>query len=83
MTQVSNRQRHDAPEDGRRPLPSEVLWSAEEVSDFLQVPVNTLYQWRHKSIGPRAFRVGRFLRYDPVIVRAWLTDAAGGADDLH
>lgn len=50
----------------------EKLMSAEEVADFLGVPVNTLYQWRHKGTGPDAFRVGRHLRYDPVAVREWL-----------
>jgi hypothetical protein len=28
------------------------LWSAEETSVFLGVPVVTLYQWRHRRIGP-------------------------------
>lgn len=81
--QLSNGERHDVPGRGRRRPPPEVLWSVEEVSDFLQVPVNTLYQWRHKGTGPVAFRVGRFLRYDPATVRTWLTDAAGGHDGVH
>jgi excisionase family DNA binding protein len=51
----------------------EKLLSAEEVAEFLGIPVNTLYQWRHKGTGPTAFRVGRHLRYDPVVVRDWLT----------
>jgi excisionase family DNA binding protein len=50
----------------------EKLLSVEEVADFLGVPVNTLYQWRHKGTGPIAFRVGRFLRYDPAELRDWL-----------
>ncbi len=60
----------------------EKLLSVEEVADFLSIPVNTLYQWRHKGTGPIAFRVGRFLRYDPAEVRDWLTanaEAAHGA----
>lgn len=48
----------------------------EEVADYLGVPVNTLYQWRHKGTAPIAFRVGRFLRYDPAQVRYWLFDHA-------
>ncbi len=51
----------------------EKLLSVEEVAEFLGVPVNTLYQWRHKGTGPTAFRVGRFLRYDPGDVREWLS----------
>ncbi len=54
----------------------EKLLSVEEVAEFLGVPVNTLYQWRHKGTGPTAFRVGRFLRYDPVDVREWLSEHA-------
>ncbi len=54
----------------------EKLMSVDEVADFLGIPVNTLYQWRHKGTGPTAFRVGRFLRYDPANVRDWLTTAS-------
>lgn len=52
----------------------EPLWDIEDVSAFLRVPVQTLYQWRHRRTGPRAFKVGRHLRYDPADVRSWLTD---------
>ncbi|MBM0205551.1 helix-turn-helix domain-containing protein [Micromonospora sp. STR1s_5] len=48
------------------------LWTVEDVSTYLGVPVATLYQWRYRRIGPRASRVGRHLRYDPADVRAWL-----------
>ncbi|MFU8855190.1 helix-turn-helix domain-containing protein [Micromonospora sp. SL1-18] len=47
------------------------LWSVEDVSAFLGVPVETLYQWRKRKYGPPAGRVGRHLRYDPADVRAW------------
>jgi excisionase family DNA binding protein len=47
-------------------------WTPEDVSLFLKVPVPTLYQWRHKRIGPKSHRVGRHLRYNPDDVRAWL-----------
>lgn len=55
----------------------ERLWSVEDVSAFLGVPVATLYQWRYRRTGPRASRVGRHLRYDPADVRAWLDKQAG------
>jgi predicted DNA-binding transcriptional regulator AlpA len=49
------------------------LWTVEEVADFLRLPsVATLYRWRTMETGPAAFRVGRYLRYDPAAVRAWL-----------
>ncbi|SCG14009.1 DNA binding domain-containing protein, excisionase family [Micromonospora echinofusca] len=52
----------------------EPLWTVEEVSAYLGVPVATLYQWRHRRVGPLASRVGRHLRYDPADVRAWLIE---------
>jgi predicted DNA-binding transcriptional regulator AlpA len=52
--------------------PVQPLWDIEEVSTFLQIPVGTLYQWRHRGVGPPASKVGRHLRYDPAKVRAWL-----------
>ncbi len=51
-------------------------WTPEEVSEFHRVPVPTLYQWRHKGIGPKSRRVGRHLRYKPDDVRAWFEDQA-------
>lgn len=52
----------------------EAVWTIEEVSAFLQIPVGTLYQWRHRRVGPKASKVGRHLRYNPVTVRAWLVE---------
>ncbi|MFE9651554.1 helix-turn-helix transcriptional regulator [Micromonospora sp. NPDC006431] len=50
----------------------ERLWTVQDVSAFLGVPVGTLYQWRYRRTGPRALRVGRHLRYRPADVRSWL-----------
>lgn len=50
----------------------EPLWSVEDTSDYLGVPVGTLYQWRHRRIGPPSYRVGRFIRYRPAEVRQWV-----------
>ena len=52
------------------------LWTPQDVSRFLGVPVATLYQWRHLRTGPKAFRVGKHLRYDPAEVRRWLSQKA-------
>ncbi|MFF7876755.1 helix-turn-helix transcriptional regulator [Streptomyces sp. NPDC085942] len=56
----------------RRPLPDRYL-TPLDLADLLGVPVETVYQWRRKDTGPRGFRVGRHLRYDPEDVRAWVT----------
>jgi excisionase family DNA binding protein len=55
-------------------VPLRELWTVAQVSEFLSVPVGTLYQWRHKGLGPPAYRVGRHLRYDAAAVRRWLVE---------
>ncbi|MER6666466.1 excisionase [Amycolatopsis sp. WAC 01375] len=52
------------------------LWSVEDVSAYLGVPVKTLYQWKWLGEGPPVRKIGRHLRYDPTKVRAWSTDEA-------
>lgn len=59
------------------------LMTVEEVAEYLCIPVNTLYQWRHKGTGPTAFRVGRYLRYDPSDVRSWLRENSGTDHGVH
>ena len=48
------------------------LWTVEDVSDYLGVPVKTLYQWKWRGEGPPVKKIGRHLRYDPVKLRAWV-----------
>lgn len=48
------------------------LLTTEELSDFLKVPVRTLYAWRHKGSGPPGIKCGRHLRYRKRDVDAWL-----------
>lgn len=54
----------------------ERMWKIEDVSDFLGVPVGTLYQWRHRGDGPPCVRLGKHLRFDPDRVRAWVASKA-------
>ena len=56
------------------------LATAEQLSEFLGVPVATLYQWRHRGIGPRASKVGRHLRYRWSDVEKWLDQQANDGD---
>lgn len=53
-------------------LPQDRLWSIDEVSYFLGIPKPTLYQWRTLDRGPAARRMGRYLRYRPQDVHAWV-----------
>ncbi|MFC7994498.1 helix-turn-helix transcriptional regulator [Streptomyces pilosus] len=55
----------------RRLLPERYL-TPVDLADLLGVPVETVYQRRRKDTGPRGFRVGRHLRYDPEDVRIWV-----------
>lgn len=50
------------------------LWTIDDVSAFLGVPVQTLYQWRHRREGPPCMRLGKHLRFDPDQVRAWVAN---------
>jgi hypothetical protein len=48
----------------RRSGVDDQLMTLEEVGAYLQVPVKTLYDWRHKGCGPRP-HAGRTLRALP------------------
>ncbi len=52
----------------------ERLLSAQELADYLEVPVKTIYAWRHRNTGPRGFRVGKHLRFRWRDVEGWLSD---------
>jgi predicted DNA-binding transcriptional regulator AlpA len=62
-----------------RRLPDQYL-TPEDLVIMLRLPgVDTVYQWRRKGTGPRGFRVGRHLRFDPDDVRAWVESLMEGA----
>ena len=46
--------------------------TVEELADLLRVPVSTVYRWRTTGTGPRASRVGRYLRYSRREIDRWL-----------
>ena len=52
----------------------EQLLSPQELSEFLHVPLATVYGWRHKSEGPPGIKVGRHVRYRRNVVEKWLDD---------
>ncbi len=55
------------------------LWGVQDVAAYLSVPVGTLYDWRCKGYGPKAKKVGRYLRYEPDVVRRWFVELDDGA----
>ena len=50
------------------------LLTIEQLSNYLQIPVQTLYAWRHENVGPRALKARRALRYRRTDVDAWLEE---------
>ena len=48
------------------------LLTIEELSEYLKVPVPTLYRWRTQGYGPVGRRMGRHLRYREDDVRRWV-----------
>jgi excisionase family DNA binding protein len=60
---------HQTPLDGL-----DQLISIGELSEYLGVPVKTIYDWRLSGHGPCAIRVGRHLKYAVADVRDWLAN---------
>lgn len=48
------------------------LLTAVDVSQALGVTTGQLAQWRHLGRGPRFIKQGRFVRYRPADIDAWL-----------
>ncbi|MFD0001765.1 helix-turn-helix transcriptional regulator [Streptomyces sp. NPDC127178] len=52
-------------------LPDRYL-NPDDIAELFEVPLETVYQWRRKRTGPPGFRIGKYLRYDPADVRAYV-----------
>jgi len=50
------------------------LWTVEDVAAFLGVPVKTIYDWRTRDYGPKGLRVGKYVRFRPEDVDAWVDE---------
>ncbi|HEY9294161.1 MAG TPA: helix-turn-helix domain-containing protein [Microlunatus sp.] len=61
-------------------LTTEPLLSLKELSALVGVPVNTLYRWRYQGEGPKAYRLGRHVRYRRSDVEAWLASCVETSD---
>ena len=48
------------------------LWSVQDVAEYLQVPVQTLYSWRTQGYGPPGRRMGKYVRYRREDVMRWI-----------
>jgi excisionase family DNA binding protein len=54
--------------------PIDRLLTVEDLADYLEVPVATIYAWRYRRQGPPGFRVGRHLRFRWSDVERWIED---------
>ena len=63
--------------------PADRLLSPTELAGYLAVPVQTIYQWRHRGEGPPGYRIGRHVRYRWPDIQAWLKDQADGIPRGH
>lgn len=48
------------------------LCSPQELAEFLNLPVRTIYAWRSTGAGPQGVKVGRHVRYRQSDIDAWL-----------
>ena len=50
----------------------EPLLDVKELAAYLHVPVSTVYDWRTRGLGPRAYRFGKHLKFAVSDVRDWI-----------
>lgn len=54
------------------------LLDSQTLAKKLGVPARTLVQWAYRRKGPVYVRIGRYRRYDPRDVEAWLREQRRG-----
>jgi excisionase family DNA binding protein len=57
--------------DGGSDMPDESVWSPVQVSEYLGIPVKTIYKWVSEDRLP-AYKIGRHIRFFPKEVRAFV-----------
>lgn len=50
----------------------EPLLDVGELAAYVGVPVSTVYDWRTRGLGPRAYRFGKHLKFAVSDVRLWI-----------
>ena len=48
------------------------MMTVAEVAEMLSIPLETVYAWRSRGLGPLGYRVGRYVRYRRSAVESWL-----------
>jgi predicted DNA-binding transcriptional regulator AlpA len=82
-TKPSNSGGAEIPNTARRKLIMcsryDPLWTIADVSKFLGVPIQTIYDWRTRGYGPPGIRIGRYIRFKESDVFAWLDKQTSAA----
>ena len=50
----------------------EPLLDVTELANYLGVPLSTVYDWRSRGLGPRAYRFGKRVKFALSDVQAWM-----------
>lgn len=66
--------------DDRQMNDDDRLLTVDELAEFLDLPVRTLYTWRYRGEGPVGFRVGKHIRYRWSDVDRWVRERVHAAD---
>ncbi|MDQ3404672.1 MAG: helix-turn-helix domain-containing protein [Actinomycetota bacterium] len=48
------------------------LWDLKDLAEYLGIPKQTIYQWRTKGYGPKGRRIGKYVKFRPEDVYAWV-----------
>lgn len=58
--------------DGRHVTDLPDLLTIDELSNYLQVPKQTIYYWQKIGSGPKPFKLGKHLRWNKRALLDWL-----------
>lgn len=55
------------------------LMTVRQLSDYLRVPIGTIYRWSSEGSGPPSYKVGKHVRYSSFEVSQWLREVRMGS----
>ena len=58
----------------RKGAADDPLMTPAEVADYLNIPLQTLYNWRSEGRAPEGFKLGGHLRFRRSMVNRWLAE---------
>ena len=68
-------------QNSKKIIENEPLLTVLDLSEYLGIPVQTLYGWRHENTGPLCLKAGRALRYRRSDVDNWLMEGVVAATE--